>query len=75
MPDSTSSGTGSSPDRRSMMRRGAKVEVADLDDVEVALDAVAGPLVVVFDVDNTLVAQGAVGNLTAPLLFRPDQSR
>ena len=42
-----------------MMRRGLKVEVADLDELEVALDAADGPVVVVFDVDNTLVRQGA----------------
>jgi predicted HAD superfamily phosphohydrolase YqeG len=42
-----------------MMRRGVKFAVADLDGLEAALDTAVGPVVVVFDVDNTLVPQGA----------------
>jgi predicted HAD superfamily phosphohydrolase YqeG len=40
-------------------------EVANLDELEEALDAATGPLVVVFDIDNTLVPQGAAPEVVA----------
>ena len=41
------------------LRRIAKQDASSLDDVANLLDDTAGPVVLVFDVDNTLVRQGA----------------